>query len=84
MGPLEVGNELRDIWVKMYRGDLRWGVRDERKRAMEDNWPSKDSTYLQKKDRNSWIAFSVLKSLRVAAKANEKSNYCKLMKSVNQ
>ena len=71
----ERGKHLRDIWVKIYRGDLQWGVRDMRLRAKENNWPRRDSNaYLQKKDRNSWISSSILKSLQTDSKVKEKKN----------
>ena len=74
------GQRLRDIWVKIYRGDLQWGVRDIRLRAKENNWPRRDSNaYMQKKDRNSWIASSLLKSLQTDSKVKEKNKYIKLM-----
>jgi hypothetical protein len=76
----EGGNKLRDIWVKIYKEDLQWGVRDMRLRAKENNWQRKDSNaYLQKKDRNSWIASSILKSLQTDSKVKEKNDYIKLM-----
>ena len=74
------GQNLRDIWVKIYKGDLQWGVRDMRLRAREKNWPRRDSNaYMQKKDRNSWIASSLLKSLQTDSKVKEKNKYVKLM-----
>ena len=74
------GEDLRNLWLKIYKGDLRWGVRDARLRAKEKNWPRKDSNaYLQNHDRNSWIASSIRKSLQTELKANEKKNYIKLM-----
>ena len=80
----EGGNKLRDIWVKIYKGDLQWGVRDMRLRAKENNWPRKDSNaYLQKKDRNSWISSSILKSLQTDSKVKEKNNYVKSVQQVN-
>ena len=76
----EPGTRLRDLWLRIYKGDLQWGVRDERLRAKEDNWPRKDSNaYLQKKDRNSWIAFAILKSLQVYSKAVAKENYVRII-----
>ena len=61
---LKVGNDLREMWVRMYRGDLKWGVRDARLQAKEKNWPRMDTnSYLQKHDRNSWVASCVRKSL---------------------
>ena len=72
------GEEIRNIWVKIYRGDERWGVRDVRFRAKANNWPKKDSNAcFQKKDRNSWIASCILKSLQAEAKLNEKKNNMK-------
>jgi hypothetical protein len=75
----ERGNQLRDIWVKIYKGDLQWGVRDVRLRAKENNWPRRDSNaYMQMKDRNSWIASSILKSLQTDAKTKEKKTNVKV------
>ena len=76
----EPGKRLRDLWLKMYKGDLQWGVRDDRFRAKEKNWPRKDSNaYLQKKDRNSWIAFAVLKSLQVVSRIAERTSYTNII-----
>ena len=76
----ETGTRLRELWLRIYKGDLQWGVRDERLKAKENNWPRKDSNaYLQKRDRNSWIAFAILKSLQVLSKAREKENYVKIV-----
>ena len=76
----EKGEDLRNTWVKIYRGDLQWGVRDVRFRAKEKGWPRMDSnSYMQKKDRNSWIASSILRSLKSELKVKEKKNYVKLM-----
>ena len=44
----ERGENLRNLWVKIYKGDLKWGVRDERLRAKEKGWPRKaGNAYLQ-------------------------------------
>ena len=69
----KVGDELRSVWVSMYKGDLKWGVRDARLQAKEKNWPKMDgNSYLQKHDRNSWIASCVRKSLLTEFKINKK------------
>ena len=71
----KTGEDVRNLWVKVYKGDLRWGVRDVRLRAQSENWPRKDSNaYLQNNDRNSWIASSLRKSLQVEAKYEVKRN----------
>jgi hypothetical protein len=58
-GTGETGNELREVWKKIYKGDLRWGVRDARMKHKEKNCQKKG--YGQ--DRNSWIAASLKNSL---------------------
>ena len=50
----ERGTELRDLWKKMYEGDLKWGIRDSRWKAENNNWPRNQVT--TKRDRNSWIS----------------------------
>jgi hypothetical protein len=70
------GETIRNIWGKVYRGDLKWGVRDARWRAQQKHWPRGDTmAYLQNQDRNSWISSSILKSFQTAAKADEKKSY---------
>ena len=65
----ETGQELRKLWADIYRGDLRYGVRDARMKAKEKNWPRKESNaFLQKQDRNTWIAGSILKSFQSEVK----------------
>ena len=63
----ENGNALRELWIKCYRGDLRFGIRDERKRAEELNWPLRKQN-TGRKDRNSWIAHALRKSCLAAQK----------------
>ena len=46
------GKELRELWKKIYAGDLKWGVRDARLEAKTKQWPRRAVTSL--KDRNSW------------------------------
>jgi hypothetical protein len=76
------GEELRNTWINIYQGDERRGVRDVRLKSKANNWPRKDSNAcFQKRDRNSWIASSILKSLMAEAKSKEKKNYAKLMKT---
>lgn len=58
-GTGETGNALREVWKKIYQGDLRWGVRDARLKHKEKSCQKKG--YGQ--DRNSWIAASLKKSL---------------------
>ena len=49
------GEELREVWKKVYKGDLMWGVRDMRTRHL-----SKQSRKTRHgNDRNSWIASSL-------------------------
>ena len=75
------GEDIRNLWVKVYKGDLRWGVRDARLKSKEKNWPRKESNaYVQSNDRNSWIASSLRKSLQSEVKTNEKKTYMKLIK----
>ena len=47
----EKGVELRHLWVKMYQGDMKWGVRYARMRSKEKICGKK-----QLSDRNSWIS----------------------------
>ena len=55
------GEDLRNLWRQMYQGDLKWGVRDARRRTNEKRWSKKD-TRIKRQDRNSWIAYSIRKS----------------------
>ena len=55
------GESLRETWKKMYQGDLKNGIRDMRLKAKEKNWPENGIT--KKKDRNSWIAAVIRKSM---------------------
>ena len=58
------GLDLRRLWVDIYKGDLVWGVRDTRFKAKQDNWPKSVANHVtHKRDRNSWIAASIRKSL---------------------
>ena len=68
----QTGRELRRLWVKLYKGDLRWGVRDARLRAKEKNWRKN-----QPCDRNSWIATSIRNALTAERKRTLKQDYMK-------
>ena len=46
------GMDLRRLWVDIYRGDLRWGVRDVRRKFIA----SKSRKSGKNNDRNTWIA----------------------------
>ena len=66
----EVGENLRRLWVKMYKGDLLHGIRDLRCQAKELNWPLRKQNP-GRKDRNSWIAHNLRRSCQAAEKFNE-------------
>ena len=75
------GEDLRTLWSDIYKGDLRWGIRDERRRAKEQGWPERDtSSHLQHHDRNSWIAYCLKKSLQSSCK----SKYVKFQKKIKK
>jgi hypothetical protein len=63
----ESGEKLRSLWIKIYRGDLQFGIREERNRAKQDNWPLRKQNP-GRKDRNSWIAHGLRKSCLAAQK----------------
>ena len=69
----EKGIELRNLWVKLYKGDLKWGVRDARMRSKE-----KCCGKIQLPDRNSWISTSIRKSLTAERKRNTRKTDAKL------
>ena len=56
------GEEMRRIWLNIYKGDLCYGVRDQRMRAKEKGWPV--SSNRCQKDRFSWIAFALHDSFK--------------------
>ena len=66
------GIELRTLWVKLYKGDLKWGVRDARMRFKE-----KISGKNQLPDRNSWISTSIRSSLISERKRNTRKSQFK-------
>ena len=77
----ENGEDLINLWSKMYKGDLKYGVRDIRLRAKQKNWPRKDgNAFLQKHDRNTWIAGTILKAFQSEIKLRETKSYIELMK----
>ena len=68
----ETGEKLRRLWLKMYKGDLRFGVRDKRREAKESNWPLRKQNP-GRRDRNSWIASALRKCCLAAKKSSEPS-----------
>ena len=62
------GHNLRKLWKDVYQGDLEWGVRDVRRRALVAG-KMKNLTHLN--DRNSWIASALRASLVTLMKKSE-------------
>ena len=56
--------------MQIYRGDLLYGIRDERKRAKDCNWPLRQQNP-GRRDRNSWIAHALRKSCLGAQKVDD-------------
>ena len=56
------GDEIREVWQRVYRGDLIWGVRDMRIRHLSEQHKKKGQGR-HGHDRNSWIASSLRNSL---------------------
>lgn len=57
----EIGEQLRALWIKIYKGDLKHGIRDKRKEAKNSNWPIRKAQTIRR-DRNSWIASELRKN----------------------
>ena len=68
------GVELRHLWIKVYKGDMKWGVRDARLMSKLKNW-RQNSLH----DRNSWISTSLRNSLTAERKRIHKKAYMKLV-----
>ena len=67
--------------MKIYKGDLKYGVRETRFKAKEKNWPRKVSNFfVQKCDRNTFIAGTILKSMKTDIKHQETKSYIELTK----
>ena len=62
----ETGRELRELWKKVYIGDMRFGVREARFKAEAEGFPSKGIT--PKYDRVSWIAAFLHRSCKNSIK----------------
>ena len=58
----ELGDRLRSIWVKMYGGDLVWGIRDARWNVLQ-NLKKKGKAKGSGNDRISWVCRAVRNSL---------------------
>ena len=66
------GEELRQIWLSIYRGDLCYGVRDRRLEAKGKGWPVGANKRRRQKDRFSWIAFALYDSLQAQIMLEQK------------
>ena len=70
----ELGDQIRKVWIKVYRGDLKYGVRDARLKAKANNWPRRNNNACTtSRDRNSWIAATFLKSFQADEKKEKKT-----------
>ena len=67
----ENGERLRELWIQVYKGDLLYGVRDERRRAKDLNWPARKQNP-GRRDRNSWISHALRKACFAAKKVDDK------------
>ena len=71
-----LGDNLRSLWKKIYKGDLKYGVRDMRFKAQEKGWPRQKSVdFLQGHDRNTFIAGTVFRALKLDVKNEERKSY---------
>ena len=66
----ESGEMLRQLWSRIYKGDLQHGIRDLRSQAKERSWPLRKQNP-GRRDRNSWIAHNLRKSCQAAQKFEE-------------
>ena len=74
------GEELRSLWENIYKGDLKFGVRDVRLKAKEKNWPRQKSVhFLQSHDRNTFIAGTIFKALKYDIKLEAKTRSLQLI-----
>ena len=73
----EIGEQLRALWIKIYKGDLKHGIRDKRKEAKNSNWPIRKAQSIRR-DRNSWIA-SELRKNSLAVRKKKKLTHSKGM-----
>ena len=55
------GEELRNLWKKIYAGNLEWGVINARMAAKDNGWTVRDKRP-KGNDRNSWICWNIRKS----------------------
>ena len=69
----ESADNIRLLWKKVYAGDFKWGVRDARRKAEENNWPRRGTNNVNQ-DRNSWIAASLFKSFQAVVKREAVKN----------
>ena len=75
------GEKLTNLWTRIYKGDLEYGVRDIRFKAKEKNWPrQKNTIFLQKNDRNTFIAGTIFNALKSDIKTEEREAYLQLIK----
>ena len=72
----ENGDKLRKLWIQIYKGDLIFGIRDERRKAKESNWPLR-SQNPGRRDRNSWIAYGLRKSCLATKKFRQQTQEVK-------
>ena len=75
------GEKLKDLWTRIYKGDLEYGVRDIRFKAKQKNWPrQKNTIFVQKNDRNTFIAGTIFNALKSDIKAEARDSYLQLIK----
>ena len=64
----DTGVKLRELFKRIYAGDLKWGVRDARFEAVKNKWPKRGVTSLR--DRNSWVCACLRKYMLFFFKEN--------------
>ena len=72
----EDGELLRALWVKIYKGDLKNGVRDHRRLVQEKGWPRLPNTFVNSRDRNSFLAGNILRAVKKELKRTNVQDAC--------
>ena len=69
----ETGRRIQELWVSFYRGDGQYGVRNMRWDFLKSSCPM-NAAFLLKRDRNTWISWSLHRSLKVKGNAKKLAN----------
>ena len=69
--PSSSADALRKLWVAIYRGDLKFGVMNQRLCGLKSKGEAREKNLPRENDRNSWICRAIRNGIRKTHKVTK-------------